>query len=358
MRDKVEQEEQAQIPETAAVEAEPPAPRSDDLALASVVGNRAMSMAVAAQRGRGGRERISRDVDVPPAPVTLNAPAEREKDAFQEEDKERARKTVIAPLRAGAEQLGAGTKANMGSVIRHVEPVKNAIIGVKWQPQELLSQAMAAVAELPADVEALKALKLSDRQAITKTKGHWAAARKQLQSASKEIQKASGPDKKHPDREFREDSPQDLAAITALSAQILATSKDLSEAPRTQDGYMAVEKTAASVLEQFETIQPPDDGGFVKGAKLEMEQGMMDIAPLALGKEDAIKAVAGDLTRMANEIAQLVGDEPAEDQKEDDEPDPSKDNTPPTDVAPNPNPLPPPPVPKGGADKKTPAPQR
>jgi hypothetical protein len=355
MRDKVEQEEQAQIPEPAAVETEQSAPRSDDLVLASAVGNRAMAMAVAAQRGGVSRQRISRDVDVPPAPVTLNAPAEKEKEAFHEEDKDRARKTVIAPLRAGAEQLGAGTKANIGSVIRHVQPVTNAIIGVKWQPPELLSQAMATVAELPADIEALKALKLSDRQAITKTKGHWAAARKQLQSASKAIQKASGPDKKHPDREFREDSPQDLAAITALSAQIDATTKDLAEAPRTQEGFMAVEKTAAGVLEQFETIQPPDDGGFVKGAKLEMEQGMMDIAPLALGKEDAIKAVAGDLTRIANEIAGLVGDEPAEDPKEDDDPDPSKDTTP-TDVAPNPNPLPPPPVPKGGADKKAPAP--
>jgi hypothetical protein len=50
---------------------------------------------------------LSRDPDVPP-PKASDATAEREKDAFPEADKERARATVVAPLRAAATQLGKG----------------------------------------------------------------------------------------------------------------------------------------------------------------------------------------------------------------------------------------------------------
>ena len=59
----------------------------------------------------GGALILSRDPEVPPAPKASDATAEREKDAFPEADKERARATVVAPLRACGDTIGNGRKS-------------------------------------------------------------------------------------------------------------------------------------------------------------------------------------------------------------------------------------------------------
>jgi hypothetical protein len=354
MRDKVEQAEQAQIPEPAAVEVEQPALRSGDLALASAVGNRAMAMAVASQRGSAGTRRLSRDGD-PPGPGGDTAPGEPAKDEFKDADKDRARKMVIAPLRAAAAQLETGPKANFSSISRHLRPVQPAVMGVNWQPADVQIQAFNAVEELPAIIDLLDSLKLSDRQVIQKTKQHWAAAKRDLRNAEQFMQKQNIPDAKHPDRLPRDGFLQDYAAVTALEEQVDATIKDLAQAPRTQEGYKAVEDTAAGIADQFSTVNPIDDAGNVLGAKGNFIEGIGQLAPLALGKEDAIKGAKGDLIRMADNLAQLVGDEPAESPKEDPDPDPSANPSPPTPAPQGPNPLPPPPAPGGSNKPATPA---
>ena len=344
MQERIEQREHEDAPERVAVE--PPAPIANDLALASAVGNRALAMAVASQRANNPARRIARQ-DVPPAPVTLNAPAEPEKDEFKEEDKERARRTVIGPLRAASTQLEAGPKANMGSIARHLRPVFVAAVGVKWKPADVASEAIEALDDLPAIIDIVEDLKLSDRQKIGKIRGHWATSKRDLDQAEKRIREANMPSKKHPDQQMREGAAEDMAAIMALHDQVDATMKDLAEAPRTQEGYKAVLDTAGSIMGQFETIKPPDDYSFVATAKGAFIEGIGDLIVLAEGKEEAIKAAATELAQMADKIAGLVGDAPPEEHKDDDAPDPSANPAP---VAPpGPNPLPPPPPPAPGA---------
>ena len=207
----------------------------------------------------------------------------------------------------------------------------------------MLEQALTAIEDLQAAQMELESLKLDSRQNVTKIRQLWASSRKTLTQANTAIQKA-GPDKKHPDREQRADSPQDGMAINALSSQIFATSQDLAQAPRTQEGFAAVEETALGVFEQFETINPPEAVGEMKTAKEQFKEGVAVLAPLALGKEEALKQAAGLLTEMANKLAALVGDEAPAPEEKDNEPDPSAqpDHA---DPAPSPHPLPPPPPP-------------
>jgi hypothetical protein len=356
MHERTEQHQQDEASEPVAVE--PPAPIANDLALASAVGNRALAMAIASQRGGAPARRIARD-GAPPAPGTADAPADAANDEFKEEDKERARRTIIGPLRAAATQLGAGPKANMGSIARHLRPVFLGVVGIKWKPPEVASEAVQALDDLPAIIDMVEDLKLSDRQKIGKIRGHWATSKRDLDQAEKRIRDANVPSKKHPDQQMREGAAEDMAAIMALHDQVDATMKDLAEAPRTQEGYKAVLETAGNIMGQFETIKPPDDFSMVATARGAFIEGIGDLIVLAEGKEEAIKAAATELSQMADKIAGLVGDAPPEEHKDDDEPDPSATPTPAPVAPPGPNPLPPPPPPPpggGAAPGNTPAP--
>jgi hypothetical protein len=323
-------------------------------AIASAVGNRAFARAVAARAVRPAT--LARDLEVPPAPVTLNAPAEREQDApFPEEDKQRARLTLIAPLRAAGAQLSAGPKANIPSVLRHLRTIRAAAAGVKW-PQARRDEAFAAfdAEDFDAVRTMLDSLKLGDRQAVTQTRKRWASAAGELKQAVAAIHKAEPDQTKHPDEQPRAGASQDVNAIAALRGQVEATSKDLAEAPRTQEGFAQIEDTAVGVLAMFDTITPPDDQGFVSQAKDTFKDGIATLAPLALGKEEAIKAAQEKLVALANRFAGIVGDEaPAPDQP-DDEPDPSAQHQN-LEPAPSPHPLPPPPPPPVPGTDKTPA---
>jgi uncharacterized protein DUF4157 len=292
---------------------------------------------------------LSRDVEVPPAPLTFNAPAEKEKDAFAEADKQRARTTVVAPLRAAAAQLGKGEKSDVPSVIRHLRPLRAAAAGVKW-PEGVGDEVNGIMDGISLDRTLLESLKMSDRQAIAAAHKNWADARRLLAEVRRAIAAAEPDPKKNPDAQPREGSNRDTNAVLALSAQIEATMTDLIKAPRTQEGFKSVFDTAGGLAAMFDTIKPEEDPNGVEGAKDSFMRGVANIMPLALGKEESLKQVQSDLNAAANQIAAFVGDEaPAADTgepgKDDDEkPPPQNSGTNPT-PAPSPNPLPPPPPP-------------
>jgi len=294
---------------------------------------------------------LSRDPDVPP-PKASDATAEREKDAFPEADKERARATVVAPLRAAATQLGKGEKADVASVIRHLRPMRAAAAGVKW-PDSVREEVLSILDGVSIDRTVLESLKLSDRQAVVAARKHWADARRELAAVRKAINAAEPNPAKNPDATPREGSNRDVNAVLALSLQIDATTTDLIKAPRTQEGFNTVVETAGGMLAMFDTIKPEEDPSGVARAKESFTLGIANIAPLALGKEESLKQVVKDLNMAADRISGLVGDSPPapetgepgkdEDEKQAPPPDPKAD------PAPSPNPLPPPPPPPVGA---------
>ena len=293
---------------------------------------------------------LSRDVEVPPAPLTFNAPAVREKDAFPEEDKQRARTTVVAPLRAAAAQLGKGEKSDVPSVIRHLRPLRAAAAGVKW-PENVGNEVNGIMDGISLDRTLLESLKMNDRQAIAAAHKNWAEARRELTAVRNAIRAAEPDPKKNPDAQPREGSNRDTNAVLALSAQIEATMTDLIKAPRTQEGFKTVFDTAGGLAAMFDTIKVEEDPSGVDAAKDSFMRGVANIMPLALGKEESLKQVQADLNAAANQIAAFVGDEPpapdpGEPGKDDDEkpPPPQNSGTNPT-PAPSPNPLPPPPPP-------------
>ena len=329
--------------------------------LAAAIGNRAFTELIrtgAAPAGMGsglarsvagiepprtGARVLARDFEVPPAPVTLDAPAEREKEAFPEADKERARKNLIGPLRAAAAQLGAGEKSDVASVLRHLRPTRAATAGVKW-PESLRDQAFAAIDELEPVKVLLESLKLDHRQAVTRARQRWATARQELKLATKAIKDARPDSAKNPDAKEREGATEDANAILALSLQIDATSQDLAKAPRTQEGFKAVADTAADLVGQFDTIHPPEATNDVERAKDSVVEGLATIVPLAEGKAEAIAEAQKEIAEVANKLAGLVGDAPPEaaepDEKHDDDPAPAHFDPPPS-----PHALPPPPPP-------------
>jgi hypothetical protein len=292
---------------------------------------------------------LSRDPEVAvPPPKASDAPAEREKEAaFPEADKERARATVIAPLRASAARLGAGEKADVVSVIRHLKPMRAAAAGVKW-PESALETVGDRMDEVSTVRTLLESLKLSDRQAVSGARRDWADARRELAAAVKAL-RAARDDKKAPETNAREGLSEDTNAVIALSAQIDATIQDLVKSPRTQEGFSAVADTAAELLPQFDTIKPPEAVSEVARAKDSITRGIATIAPLALGKEESLKVAQKSLSSVADRLAGLVGDAPpppapeaGEPGKDDEEP---KEPVPTPTPAPSPNPLPPPPPP-------------
>src|SRR4029079_11566413 len=130
-------------------------------------------------------------------------------------------------------QLGAGEKADVPSVIRHLRPMRAAAAGVKW-PDGVRDEVFSIVDGLTVDRTLLESLKLSDRQAVVATRKHWADARRELAAVRKAINAAEPNPAKDPDAKPREGSNRDVNAIIALSAQVDATTTDLIKAPRTQ----------------------------------------------------------------------------------------------------------------------------
>jgi len=294
---------------------------------------------------------MSRDVEVPPAPLTFNAAAEREKEAFAETDKERARLMLIAPLRAAAGQLAAGVKADVPSVIRHLRIMRVAAGGVKW-PESVRDEVFSMLDELTAERTVLESLKMSDRQAIAAARVHWTAARRDLAAARKAIKDAQPDPAKSPDASPRDGATEDTNAVIALGAQVDATTQDLIKAPRTQEGFQGVAAIAGDVLAQFDAVKPPEGVNQLSSAKQEFTLGLANIAPLALGKEETLKQAKESLQRKADRLAEIVGDAPpapeaGEPGKDDQENNPPLEFAP----APSPNPLPPPPPPPPEAKK-------
>jgi len=281
----------------------------------------------------------------------LDAPAEKEQEKFAESDKERARATVIAPLRAAAARLGAGEKADVVSVLRHLRPMRAAAAGVKW-PESALPEVAASMDDLDSYRTLLDSIKLSDRQAVAGARRHWLEARRELAAARKALNAARPDSKKTPDAQEREGLSNDINAVVALSAQIDATIQDLIKAPRNQEGFKAVDETATQLLKQIATIQPPEAQQEMLRVMSFVSDGIATITPLVLGKEETLKTAQKGLNDIANRLAALVGDaapaadkDPGKDDEEGNEP-----HTP----APSPNPLPPPPPPppsppKGGS---------
>jgi len=295
---------------------------------------------------------LSRQFEVPAKVPKLDAPAEREQEKFAETDKERARATVIAPLRAAAARLGAEEKADVVSVLRHLRPMRAAAAGVKW-PESALPEVAKLMDDLDSYRTLLDSIKLSDRQAVGAARRHWLEARRELAAARKALNAARPDSKKTPDAQEREGLSNDINAIAALSAQIDATIQDLIKAPRNQEGFKAVDETATQLLHQIATVQPPEAQLEMARVMSSVSDGIATITPLVLGKEETLKTAQKGLTEIADRLAALVGDtapatdkDPGKDDEEENQP-----HTP----APSPNPLPPPPPPplppspKGGS---------
>jgi hypothetical protein len=229
--------------------------------------------------------------------------------------------------------------------------MRAAAAGVKW-PDSVRDEVFSIMDGVTLDRTLLESVKLSDRQAVAAARAHWATARRELAAVRKAIQAAEPDLKKNPDAQPREGSNRDNNAVLALSAQIDATTTDLIKAPRTQEGFKTVMETAGGMLAMFDTIKPDEDPGGVAAAKDSFTEGIANIAPLALGKEETLKQAQKDLDAAADRLSGFVGDsppapetgEPGKDDQEDQKaPDPKAD------PAPSPNPLPPPPPPPPGA---------
>jgi septal ring factor EnvC (AmiA/AmiB activator) len=193
-------------------------------------------------------------------------------------------------------------------------------------------------------------LNLSHKQAIFLARNAWQTSRRQLAKTKVEIAKLAKAQKVDP-----ADLAEVNSQIDALSQQIAATSQDLAEAPRTQEGFKAVVETAGGLIEQFTsfTSQGGDVPPSFREAQKTFVEGLARILPLSGTKAEAIDMVRTSLTDLANRLAPLAGEEAeeAKEEKDDakkgpdpDEPDPHAAQP----IAPpGPSPLPPPPLPPG-----------
>ena len=371
-----EREQTAQAP-ARPVGAPAAAPASELEQLASLVGNRAFAQVIS-RRALGTQAALPSDNQASwtreaalarslrrlnsGAPVTVSRQGDEEEQPTPLDDgqKQRMRAMCIAPIRSAAGRLGAGEKADVRSVIRHLRPVQSALRGfaAKGQARQKI---MSSAEELGVDITVLDSLSLSDRQAIYLARTAWQTARRQVAATRAQLKAP----KDAPPNDVRA-IEEGRAHLDALSQQIAATIQDLVEAPRTQEGFKQVMDTAGQLIEQFDSFKSPDGEvppSFVQ-ARATMFEGIARIAPLALGKEAALNEVKASLGRVANELAGLADDEvqgepepeqhdpvkgpdPGEPGKAPDDqivPPPNKPEYAPP-PAPSPNPLPPPPPP-------------
>ena len=117
-------------------------PETGTRVLASAIGNRALSNLITTgslsrkplgREGPAATRVIARDDPDPPLPVKPDPPAVKKVD-FPEADKERARRMVVGPLRAVAEKLAVGEKADIAWVLRHLKPIPTAARPRKRMP--------------------------------------------------------------------------------------------------------------------------------------------------------------------------------------------------------------------------------
>jgi hypothetical protein len=281
-------------------------PETGTRLLASAIGNRALSNLITT--GSVAARAIARDPK-PPGPVKPDPPAVK-KVNFPEADKERARLMVVAPLRAVAEKLAVGEKADIAWVLRHLKPIPNAMDGVNW-PDDVgtVGAAYAALDDFDSLLTVLKSMKLDHRHAVRAAVHSWHASKRLLEDTKHEIRagiKASEQAKEPP----RDGAVSDINALTALEQEIDAVCEDLVKAPHSQEGMHDVEKTAGDMLAQFDTIQPGEAGGIVEQAKSQFVHGFATIIPLAEGKAETIKLAHKAVVDMANKLAAVLGDAP------------------------------------------------
>jgi hypothetical protein len=281
-------------------------PETGTRVLASAIGNRALSNLITT--GSVATRAIARDPK-PPGPVKPAPPAVK-KVNFPEADKERARKMVVAPLRAVAEKLAVGEKADIAWVLRHLKPIPTAMDGVNWpDDMDTMNAAYTALEDFDDLLTVLKSMKLDHRHAVRAAVHAWHASKRLLEETQHEIRagiKASERAKEPP----RDGAESDINALTALEQEIDAVCEDLVKAPHSQEGMHDVEKTAGEMLAQFDTIQPGEAGGIVEQAKTRFERGFATIMPLAEGKAETIKLAQKAVVEMANKLAAVLGDAP------------------------------------------------
>lgn len=292
-------------------------PENGERNSASAIGNRALSnliMTGSVKRTPRGLERsaatrvIARDPK-PPAPKQPDPPAAKKVD-FPDADKERARRMVVAPLRAVAEKLDAGEKADIAWALRHLKPFPTAFDGVNWPDDNAtIKAAYAAIEDFDVTLTVLKSMKLDHRHAVAAAVHQWHSAKQSLEETKREVRAAvkASERAKEPARPGAE---SDINALSALEQEIDAVCQDLVKAPHSQEGVMEVAKTAGDILGQFDTVQPGEAGGIVDQAKDAFEQGLATIVPLAEGKAEAIKQVQKMIVEMANKLAAVLGDAP------------------------------------------------
>jgi hypothetical protein len=329
-------------------------PESGERESAPAIGNRVLSNLIttgSVRRTPHGIERSSAALVIardPPKPAPAKPDPPAKKVDFPETDKERARKMVVAPLRAAAEKLGAGEKADIAWVLRHLKPIPTAMDGVNW-PDDVATfkAAYDALEDFDNLLTMLKSMKLDHRQAVSGAVHKWHSAKRSFEEAKNEV-KAGVKESEHRKEPPRPGAESDINALSALEQEIDAVCQDIVKAPHSQEGMMDVAKTAGDLLGQFDTVQPGEAGGALDHAKAEFETGLATIIPLAEGKAEAIKQAQKLIVEMANKVAAVLGDAPPAG-------DPSApDDDPPVQVPP---PGVPPPKPPAGTSPTPPPPK-
>lgn len=338
----------------------PAAPQGSPIVgLAAAVGNRSMARAVAAGTAPramiapDGRMVVARAPTVTPAPSAVIARDDRK---LTDNDKARLRTMVVARLRGAVGQLADPKKADMPRIARHLKPVEATLNGFAagGEAGGTISSAAEEVRSVALAVESAGG---GMKPAIFRAVSRWQAAQRQMGAARSAIQgelikaerakkkAASDPDPEGPDRE---QWLQDISHIKALQTQTGNAVKDLVEAPRNEEGLLAVLETNVAVLDELDALGSLDiepANALLDAARQAFTDGVATLTPFALKRDDFLREMRQTLQNAANTIATLVGDA-----TEEVEPDPDADPTPapppvPPDPAPSPNPLPPPPPP-------------
>ncbi len=334
------------------------------LGVASAVGNRSLARAVAT--GSVPRGVIARAPAVTPAPLTIAMDRE-----LSENDKERLRKMALNRLRGAILDLQNPKKTDIPRIARHLKPLPAIIFGFAADGE--VGQTLDRVAtEVSLAATAIESSAGSMKPAIFRALAKWQSAQRHLGAARSAIQgelnalnrKKAG--EEDPEGTDREQMIQDMAHLKGQQSQIGNAIKDVSAAPRNQEGLAEALELNAPVLEEIQTlkgIKPAAASSRVDAAESDYQNGIAILAPFAMDQKDFLREMRQQLGKAANDLATLVGDATEEVEPDPDPDTPVVDPNPPPDPppAPSPNPLPPPPPPppdpgKGGPPQLPPPP--